>query len=113
MNIKIKATNFELTPSIEEYVIKKIGHIEHYLERFKSENNTGKDNIEAIIEVAKTTKHHNKGDLFLAEANLIVKGKQIRVEETSDNLMTSIDKLADVLKEQAIKFKEKHSEYSE
>ncbi len=111
MRINIKATNFPLTPPIRQYVEKKMGRLERYLARFEKEEIGGeRAEIELFVEVGKTTKHHYKGDVFSAEATLIVKGRQIRTEKTSEDLMASIDKVAEMLKNEIIEFKERNSE---
>ncbi len=96
MDIKIKATLMELTPSIEDYINEKIGGLNKYF-----------DNIIACeVEVGKTTEHHHKGDIFRAEVNLSVPKKVLRAEAETDDLYKSITAVKEKLKIELIKYKE-------
>jgi ribosomal subunit interface protein len=97
MKINIKSTNFELTPAIAAYIKKKID----CLEKLLSEANAVLD-----IEVAKTTRHHSKGKVFSAEANLKLAGRLLRVEKKAEDLRAAIDEIKDCLSEQIKKIKE-------
>jgi len=96
MNINIKATRMELTPAIETAVIEKIGGLEKYFDNI----------IGCEVEVGKTTNHHQKGDIFRAEANLEVPKKIIRAEAETDDLYKSLTEVKDKLKVEIIKYKE-------
>lgn len=108
MKIIIKATNFELTPAIESYVNKRFGVLEKFLKRFESEDVPGgRSVVEIFVEVGKTTHHHQKGEVFRAEADLRIGRKQLRVEEIDEALFSAIDRASDILKDQIIAYKEK------
>ena len=62
MQIKIKATNLALTPSISDYAKKRV----EMLEKFIAE---GSENALIKVEVGKTTQHHKRGEIFRAEIN--------------------------------------------
>jgi ribosomal subunit interface protein len=68
INIKIRSTNFDLTPAIEDYVSKKILSLQKYLD----EN----DNVLCEVELGKTTGHHKTGDIFKAEVNIVESNKK-------------------------------------
>lgn len=91
MNINIKATNMSLNPDVKEYIEKKLDHIE---KKLIDPNDTS-----AIcdVEVGKTSKHHQKGDVFRAEFNLNVSGNFHRAESTQNNLYAAIDEAKDEL----------------
>jgi len=86
----IKATNIELTDAISDYVAKKIDMLEKYVDQDDT-------SINVDIEVEKTTDHHQKGELFRAEANFYVGGKMFRAEATNEDLYASIDEMKDEL----------------
>jgi len=99
MEIKIKGTNLELTPAIENYIQEKMSMLDKFL---------GKQQvINADFEVAMTTKHHLKGEIFRAEVNLNLPGQMLRVEKTEKDLYKAIDKVKDHLAQQIVKRKNK------
>lgn len=83
----VKATNMELTDAISDYLGRKIGTLDKFV----------RSNIESIarIEVGKTTKHHNKGDVFRAEVNLEFDGFKFRAVAEADDLYKAIDEVRD------------------
>lgn len=88
MKIKIRSKNFDLTPAIDEYVSKKISSLEKFLD--SSEVNL------CEVEIGRTTKHHNTGDIFRAELNITSPGaKQIYVVAEEIDLYTAIDVVRD------------------
>ncbi len=88
MNIKIRATNFELTPAIEEYVTKKISMLEKFLEV--------KDATLCEVEIGRTTNHHRSGDVFRAEINLTQPGHgQVYAVDEEEDLYAAIDIVRD------------------
>lgn len=99
MQIQIKATKIELTPQIKEYVQKKMDMVEKYLGDFPL--------INAYFEVEKTSEHHQKGEIYRAEANLSVPGELLRVEKTEKDIFKAIDKVKDHLEIVIKKYKEK------
>jgi len=103
MNIDIKSTSFELTPSLKVYINKKL--VDSLSKMIRKYDNEG--GVEMKIEVARTTKHHYKGQVYMAEVNLILPGKSIRVVERSDDIRKAIDLTKKVLKLKLEQHKEK------
>lgn len=101
MKINIKSTNLELTPALREYLEEKIGMLKKFLKRWEAEGVT-----EIWVEVGRTTRHHQKGEVFRAEADLRVPGKVLRAEEESFDVRAAIDKMRDTLKREIIKYKD-------
>lgn len=99
MNMKIKATQLELTPAIRDYFQAKIDMIEKYLGEIKA--------INCEVEVEKTIGDQRKGEIFRAEVNLEVPHKLLRVEKTEKDLYKAIDKVKDNLEIVIKKYKEK------
>ncbi len=87
MNIKIKTTALSLTPAISEYIEKKLDTIEKF---FKDDTTAKFD-----IELAKTTNHHKKGDIFRAEIHIIAKGINTYASSEKEDLYTAIDMVRD------------------
>ncbi len=107
MRLQIKAKGFELTPSLRQFVEEKMMSLEKYVSRW-DENN---DSILLTVEVAKNTKHHNKGEVFYAEANLDIPKHLLRVEETNADMHAAIDVLRDRLKKELLKLKDKLADH--
>lgn len=102
MKIIVKATNFTLTPALREYIEIKIGSLEDMLQKLEAEGV-----IEARVEVAKTTKHHKKGDIFRAECNVRLPKKVLRAEHSDWNVRRSLDEIKKELQRQIKKYNEK------
>lgn len=102
MNLNIKATNLELTPNLKDYVQKKMDALEKYLGNFKV--------MSVHFEVDKTTRHHKKGEIFCAEANLVVNGDLLRVQKTEKDVYKAVDKVRDHLELMIKKYKDKKIE---
>lgn len=101
MQIDIKATNLDLTPSIQEYIETKIGSLDHFLTSFQSQSE-----IKVFVEIAKNTKHYKDGDVFYAEATFSIGKKSFRAEQDNEDIRVAIDKVKDKLQQEIKKFKE-------
>lgn len=99
MKPTIKATNLTLTPAIKSYIEEKMAMVEKFLGTI--------DVINFDFEVELTTKHHNKGQIFRAEANLEIAKDLLRVEKIETDLYKAIDKAKDHLIDLIKKHKEK------
>ncbi len=95
MNISIKATHLDLTPSVKEYVQEKIGALEKFI-----------DALEAKVELERD-QHHKTGLVFRAEVNMIVGKRVLRAEGVSEDVYSAIDLVIPKLKEQISKFRDK------
>lgn len=105
MRIDVLGNKLDLTPSIKKYIDEKFTPLGKMLSRFEHEGETI-----LFIEIARSTKHHKKGDVFYAEATLKLPGKTLRAEHFDVNIRTSIDMIRGVLREEIKKFKEKKQE---
>ena len=100
MRIILKGTNLELNQELRDYVDEKIGGLDKFLENIDG-------TLEARVELAKTTRHHQHGDIYRAEVNLDFSGKVLRAVEEKEDLFTAIDGIENELKREVIKFKTK------
>lgn len=106
MKIIIKTKNLELTDFLDQYINKKIGTLEKFLKNFKDLNN----NIfipEIFVEIEKETRHHRKGDLFVAKTQIILPNKSLIAKAKGDDLLLAIVKVKDELQEEIKKYKSK------
>lgn len=87
MNIQTKATTLSLTPAISEYVERKLSPIAKFFENDST--------VRCDVELAKTTNHHNKGDIFKAEVHIVAKDKNIYASVEKEDLYVAIDLVKD------------------
>jgi putative sigma-54 modulation protein len=102
MKINITTKNFELTPSIREYIEEKMDYLDKFVEGWSS---TG--GVELDFDAGRETNHHNKGQVYYAEANLKVPGKMIRAQKRAEDLHAAVDAVKEVLAEEIKEYKEK------
>lgn len=101
MKIIFKKKDFEITPSIESYVEKKIKTLEKFLKSFDK----GKRIIE--VELGKSTGRQKSGNIFRAEINIKLGGKMFRAESEQADIYAAIDEMRDDLEQEIKKFKER------
>jgi ribosomal subunit interface protein len=101
MNLDIKFTNLDLTPAIKEYIESKILPLSKFIEKWEKIGA-----VSAQFELARTTNHHRKGDVYYAEINIKLNGKTLRAEHSAPDAREAIDKVKDIIKESIIKFKD-------
>lgn len=100
MHIKIQATDMKLTREIDDYIRKRIGTISRFL---------GNEDAMAMaeVEVGRITYHHKRGEVFKAEANLDMPGKQFRATAEAEDLYTAIDEVRQELEREVVSAKDK------
>ena len=96
----IRGNQVSLTPAIEEYIAKKSAAFEKYI-------NPSDTSASLYVEVGKVTEHHKQGDIFRAEFNLHIAGRQLRSEAEAPDLNTAIDQAKDELVEELRTTKDK------
>ena len=94
MQINIKFTDLDLSPEfreeVEKYVEKKIASLDRYLHTIHK----GEREIAvAQVEIGRVTRHHNKGDIYRAEIQILAPhfGIDLRTESIKENLYDAID----------------------
>jgi len=92
MKIIFKGKHIEVTDAIRNYTEKKLSKIERYF-----------DHILEVIVTLSVEKNRQ-----IIEVTLQTNKALIRAEEETDNMYTSIDKVADKLERQIKKYKEKY-----
>jgi ribosomal subunit interface protein len=99
MKINIKTTGVTLTPDISDYVEKRLVSVDKF---FINDPSTQCD-----IELARTTGHHNKGDIFRAEVHIIAKDKNIYASAEKEDLFIAIDNVRDEVLREIVTLKDK------
>lgn len=108
MQIKIKATNIELDEALRVWVDKKIAPLENLLVDFGSQDFfKNKHSLEVKVELEKTTRHHHKGEIFRAEAQLYLPKQTIRAEALSEDLRDAVNQVKEELQREIKKYKNK------
>lgn len=105
MQIKLRTTNFNLTPAIDDYVSKKISHLEKFI---NPDGTVLSHEILCEVEIGKTTEHHKSGDIFRAEVNIKCPGmEQIYAVAEESDLYAAIDIVRDEAEREIISRKQK------
>ena len=102
MEINVKATNLELTAPLQEYIEEKIGSLEKFLVK---PGGAKEAHFTAWVEVARTTRHHHKGDVYYAECDIKLKGKMLRATDENFDIRVAIDAVRDKLQREIKKYK--------
>ncbi len=100
MKINLKSTSITLTPEISDYLDKKLAGLDKFLDVNDSA-------VKIDVELARTTNHHGKGDVFRAEINIFAPRKSFRAEAESSDLYSAIDMLKDEIQHELRSNKEK------
>ncbi|MEI7463329.1 MAG: ribosome-associated translation inhibitor RaiA [Candidatus Taylorbacteria bacterium] len=87
MNINLKGTNITLTPAITEYTNKKLVKVAKILSWDPS--------AQCDVELAKTSAHHQKGDIFKAEIHIVGANRNHYASAEKDDLYVAIDFVRD------------------
>jgi len=98
MQITIKKTDIKLNTGLESFLEKKIKTLEKFLPDVSD--------LLVEIEVGLTTRHHQKGDIFKAEMQVLLGQKLLRAVSEKDNLRSAIIEAVDELEAQLRKRKE-------
>ncbi len=86
MKYNIKSIDFSLTPAIQDYLEKKLAHLDKLLPK-----NIDADGVMCYVELGKVTDHHKKGDIFKTVLNIHVGKDMFRAEALMEDEYSSID----------------------
>lgn len=93
MKINIQKTTNLITPALEAYIEEKLAPLAKFVKKFDA---TGEAAI--WLEISRTTKHHRKGEVYLAVADLRLPKKILRAEEYAEDIRVAIDRARDTLR---------------
>lgn len=102
MKISLKSTNLDLTPSLKTYAENKLSNLARLVTKYDSEGSA-----DLRVELARTTRHHHKGEVFMAEVNFHLAGQTLRASEESEDIRKAIDSVRQKLHLEIEKFKSK------
>ncbi|MBI4691852.1 MAG: ribosome-associated translation inhibitor RaiA [Candidatus Terrybacteria bacterium] len=103
MRINLKATNIELTLAIQDYVDKKIGGLEKFLDDYNDPS------VQVWVEMGMSSRHHHKGDIFRAEIQIHLPHykKGARAVAEGETLYAAIDNVHEEIKLELSKIKDR------
>lgn len=112
MKIVIKTKNIELSQALRDWIRIKLEPLEKFERIFQEKYwdhffGKGKPRVEVWVEIGRETRHHKKGPVFRAEAQMRLPGKSIRSEAVSENLRAAITEVRDELQREIKEYKEK------
>lgn len=92
-----------MTSELSDYLGKRISSLDKLI-------NPADESASMNIELSRTTNHHQTGDIFKAEVNLHIKGKEIQAVSESGDINTSIDLVKSELQREVISYKTKKTD---
>ena len=96
MKIIVTGNQLEVTEAMQKYLEKKVGALEKFFDKI----------VEARFTLGMETHHHNKGEIFFAEAKVIVPGKDLFAKKTAKDIYAAIDIMKDELEAEVKKYKQ-------
>ncbi len=103
MILNIKATKTTLTPSLREYVDKKLAPLEKLI-------GGDADSAAVKVEIGRTTNHHKKGEVYRAEIKIALGKKDLYAEAGDEDIYAAIDAAKDEIVREFKTFKAKTSD---
>ena len=96
MRLQVKVKNVEVTDSLKDYALQKLGKLEKHL------NDAARLELELQVE-----KNPSISQNQVAEATIWTKGPVLRARESSTDMKASIDQLVEKLERQARRYRDK------
>jgi ribosomal subunit interface protein len=90
----------EITDAIRQYTFEKMESLNKLIARDDT-------SAKLSVELSKASNHHVHGQVFQAEANLHIRGKETTLRTTEDDLYKAIDILKDMLTRELAQYKDK------
>jgi ribosomal subunit interface protein len=100
MRLNIKATSITLSPELRDYLEKRVEALGKMID-------LSNPTLLIECEVAKTTGHHQSGDIFRAEINVSYEGEQWRAVSENSDIYSAIDEMRDEIIEALRSYKGK------
>jgi ribosomal subunit interface protein len=87
MNIRIKATNITLSEQLSDYINKALSKV--------SKTVDSDPTVQCDVEVGRTTNHHQKGEVFMAEIHVVGTGLDAYARTEHEDLNAAITETRD------------------
>lgn len=95
----------ELTPAFNDYIESKLRPLDKFFKKIENE-----EEVILRLEVAGSTKHHKKGNVYLAEANIDFRGRVLRAVAPHSDPRLALNEMKRKLEMEIKKYKEKSKE---
>ena len=96
MELQITGKNMELSPTVRQYIERKLGKLNRHLPKI----------IESKVEISEE-KTKSPQQHFVVQATIDSNGTLLRSQERGENLFTAIDKVVEVMNRQIERYKGK------
>ncbi len=103
MRITLLTKQVDLGDSLKSFIEGKFSPLSKQLRRFEKE---GSDLL-LRVEIARTTRHHKKGEVYYIEAALQLPGKLLRIEHHDENIRKGVTAAKNRLKKVIVEHVEK------
>jgi len=106
MRLNLKATNISLNEDIRSYLEKRLTSLGKLIDM--------DDPVVLIdVELGRTTKHHQSGDIFFAEINIHRRKEAFRAVSNRGDLNSAIDDMHDEIAGELLSWKGRKKSYSQ
>ena len=103
MKLNIKATKTTLTPSLREYIEKKLVALDKLI--------AGDNDLAMVrVEIGRTTNHHKKGEVYRAEIKISMGKTSLYAEASNEDIYAAIDDVKDEVMRELKSYKTKTSD---
>src|SRR3989338_4292134 len=93
MKINLQAKNMDLTPAIDEYIVKRVTNLGRLISKIEEKGTEANINFE----VSKSTKHHKQGVVFHADCLINLEGKEYYGSADEEDLYAAVDRVKESL----------------
>ena len=97
MQIIIKTKNIELTDSLEKFIQSKMAKLNKFFQA----------DAQLLVEIERETSHHRKGEVFFAEAIIVLAGKKLIAQAKGEDMGKKIAKIKEEMEIEIKKHKTK------
>lgn len=105
MHINIRSKGLDVTASLQKFIEEKFGGLSKFLKNFEAQGVA-----ELNMTVARTSPHHQKGEVFRVSADLKLPKKILRASEDNEDVRVAIDLVKRKLHLEIEKYKTLYSE---
>lgn len=90
MKLNLKATNINISPQVRSYLERKLASLTKLVDFDDSA-------VTLDVELGRTTRHHQTGDIFFAEINIYRGKESFRAVTDRPDIMSAIDGMRDAI----------------
>lgn len=95
MKIQLLGSKIEIPEGLKTFTEKKFLSLSKQLKRYEKDGG----DLLLHVEIARTTRHHKKGEIYYIEATLHLPGKTLRIEHHDEEVRKGITQAKNRMKE--------------